>query len=951
VGLSLAAITMSPLGLLAPVTALFLLVRRTVTQILSAVLAAAVVCVLLVALLDFEQRAPALSLAAFLVVTISIGAIASASLPSPAIPPGVLSPRSCDDAASRTASPLGRVHHEDRKAAEQAISRAFRSGVPQIITCRQQQADGSYRNAEFRADAGYSVSVPVKPLVQTPDEPWTAAEEVGETADAVRAAKVVEALHGAAFAFDPSGQFTYASPVAQTAIAMTPEALNRRLGEDAFLDGGDLGWKLGVHPDDYEAAAARLRTCMRTGEHFNFECRILGATGDYVWHQFAIRPTRVQDGRITGWYGHGVNIDIYKKTEAALRENQARLLQLIDTVPALIWTTSERGVPTYVNKRFKEVTGATLEDITAPDGSASLSVVHPDDRPEAIDNFTRSVKKGVAYIAKYRQLRSSGSYRWTETRAEPMRDETGIIRQWYGVSVDIDDLVTAQTALQERERELTQLVDIVPVHLWRLTPTGEPVFFNRRMIEFLGLEVSDITDQGSGKLQAMIAAAVHPEDAVELASTIRHSLSNGNGFVMRYRLRRADGAYRWMSSRAEPLRDPSGRIVQWYGLCLDIDHQVQAEDALRSSERSLRQLVETLPAMIDCADPDGEPVYRSQQLREFLGYGLEELDAAGKPRSATTLDAGVHPDDLPSMKEMYAHSLATGEPYARRHRLRRFDGAYRWVETRAAPMRNGDGAIVQWNVICLDIDGEVKAQDELRLARDRLARASQAASLAELSASIAHEVNQPLMAVVAYANACQRWLTVDPPNLERAQRTVERTIQSATNAADVVSRIRSLFRHATDARDVTTLESIVTAARDLMAEEAARLNVRVDVRIEHGLPSVAADRIQIQQVLVNLMRNGMEAMTAAPSERTLEVRILRHEEVVRAEISDHGPGIEHPERLFEPFFTTKETGMGMGLAICRSIVESHGGRLWVEQNKPCGARFVFTLPVAPLVAP
>src|SRR5690606_1353966 len=151
-------------------------------------------------------------------------------------------------------------------------------------------------------------------------------------------------------------------------------------------------------------------------------------------------------------------------------------------------------------------------------------------------------------------------------------------------------------------------------------------------------------------------------------------------------------------------------------------------------------------------------------------------------------------DDLASVRENYARSLSTGEAYRMKHRLRRFDGEYRWVETRAAPMRSAEGAIVQWNVICLDIDGEVRAQEELRLAQQRLARASQAASLAELSASIAHEVNQPLAAVVANSHACHRWLIAEPPNLERAKITAERIIRDANSAADVVSRIRALFR-------------------------------------------------------------------------------------------------------------------------------------------------------------
>ncbi|NEK55501.1 PAS domain-containing protein, partial [Rhizobium leguminosarum] len=163
-------------------------------------------------------------------------------------------------------------------------------------------------------------------------------------------------------------------------------------------------------------------------------------------------------------------------------------------------------------------------------------------------------------------------------------------------------------------------------------------------------------------------AAVHPDDAANLAEALNHSLVTGERFLKQYRLRRADGVYRWVKGSAEPLRDENGRIIQWYGLSHDIDDQLRVEEALRERERSLWQLVETLPAMIDCAAPNGEPIYRSQQLRDFLGYNLEELDGTGKTRLDGTLDAGVHPDDVAGVKENYAHSLATGEPYARRHR-------------------------------------------------------------------------------------------------------------------------------------------------------------------------------------------------------------------------------------------------------------------------------------------
>jgi PAS domain S-box-containing protein len=491
---------------------------------------------------------------------------------------------------------------------------------------------------------------------------------------------------------------------------------------------------------------------------------------------------------------------------------------------------------------------------------------------------------------------------------------------------------------------------MVPSLLWRLTPDGEPNFFNKRLVDFFGLDIADADKSDTSRLAAIMETVVHPDDAASLAEALSRSVATGERFSMKYRLRRADGVYRWVDGSAEPMRDESGRIVQWYGLSHDIEDQLRVEEALRERERALWQLVETLPAMIDCAAPDGEPIYRSQQLREFLGYNLEELDEAGKPRLTGTLDAGVHPDDLAGVKVKYAHSLSTGEPYERRHRLRRFDGEYRWVETRAAAMCNAEGAIVQWNVICLDIDAEVGAQEELRLAQERLARASQAASLAELSASIAHEVNQPLAAIVANSHACHRWLSAEPANLERAKITTERIIRDANSAADVVSRIRALFKRSVHTRNANPYGSVLSETRDLLADEAARRRVRMDIEVVSGLPLIALDRVQIQQVLINLARNGLEAMDSVAGERVLRIRARRMQNAIQTEIRDLGPGVEFPDKIFEPFFTTKVHGMGMGLAICRSIVESHGGRLWAEKNEPRGAAFIFTLPLDAMAA-
>lgn len=224
-------------------------------------------------------------------------------------------------------------------------------------------------------------------------------------------------------------------------------------------------------------------------------------------------------------------------------------------------------------------------------------------------------------------------------------------------------------------------------------------------------------------------------------------------------------------------------------------------------------------------------------------------------------------------------------------------------------------------------------------------RAGHVANVAELSASIAHEVSHPLTTVLTSSNACERWLTADPPNIERALMAVERITRAAHTACDVVNHIRVLSRRPGEARELTALGSLVAEASDLMAEEASRYFARVDLAIEPHLPPVLVDRIQVRQVLVNLIRNGLEAMEFVARDRVLKIAARRCEDAVQIEVSDCGVGLEHPDKIFQPFFTTKFQGMGMGLAICRTIADAHGGRLFARQNDPYGTLFVFALPL------
>jgi PAS domain S-box-containing protein len=838
---------------------------------------------------------------------------------------------------------LADVHPDDRNRVEQSLARSVETGETFAMAFRQRRADESYRWVEGRGE-------PLR------DETGSIVQWYGVCVDIDDQVTAQEALHHRERELS---QLVDLVPVHIRRLSPEgePTFFNKQLIDFFGLDLADLE-KPGasrlvtiinslVHPDDADGLLAAVRRSVATGEPYAMKYRMRRADGVYRWVDGRAEPLRDQYGTIVQWYAISIDIDDEMRAQEALRDRERELSQLVNMVPSYLWRLSPDGTPGFFNQRLIDFLGLDIAGADKPDTSRLealiVAAVHPDDAAGLKEAFNHSFATGERFSRRYRLRRVDGAYRWVEGSAEPLRDERGRIIQWYGLTHDIDDQLRVEEALRQSERQLQQLIDTVPVQIWCVTPAGEPAYINKAMMDYIGLKLEDFDAQGG--LPSAINTIVHPDDRPALQQALSHSFRTGESFELKFRNLRWDGSYRWQEGRADPLRDENGRIIRWYGANVDIHDFETAQEALRARERSLWQLVETLPIMIDCAAPDGEPLYRSKQLRDFLGYELDALDGTGKGRLDGTLDAGVHPDDLVGVKENYAYSLATGEPYARKHRLRRFDGEYRWVDTRATPMRNAEGEIVQWNVACLDIDGEMRAQEELRLARERLARASQEASLAELSASIAHEVNQPLAAIVANSNACQRWLMANPPNLERAQKTVERIVRDANSAADVVSRIRALFKQSIGTRTRTALSSVMAEAQSLMAEEAARRRVRLDVEVESHLPLVAIDRIQLQQVLVNLIRNGMDAMDAVQGDKVLGIRVRQMGGAVQIEVSDRGQGIEFPEKIFEPFFSTKENGMGMGLAICRSIVESHGGRLWSQANDPQGARFIFTLPV------
>jgi len=364
----------------------------------------------------------------------------------------------------------------------------------------------------------------------------------------------------------------------------------------------------------------------------------------------------------------------------------------------------------------------------------------------------------------------------------------------------------------------------------------------------------------------------------------------------------------------------------------------QSNQEILERERQLRAITEAVPQQIWTADAEGHIEYANPELLAYLGR-------SSAPLLGEDFSSIFHPQDAAEFRESWEAARATIGNFELRARIRNAANAYRWFLIRGIPQRGGDGSVIRWYGVHIDIENQQRAQQLLQVAQEDLSRTSRTTSMAEMAASIAHELNQPLAALITDASACRRWLQSAPANLEKATAAAERIVRDTTRASDVVSRVRSLFSKTNYVRVPTDLNGLIDELARLLKDEAARRKVSIDLQLESDLPMLYIDPVQIQQVLFNLARNGMDALRGAPEPRLLKIASRREGDAeIIVSVTDSGPGFSDAihDRLFEPFFTTKADSTGMGLAICRSILEAHEGRISAFSSTE-GATFQFVL--------
>jgi PAS domain S-box-containing protein len=503
--------------------------------------------------------------------------------------------------------------------------------------------------------------------------------------------------------------------------------------------------------------------------------------------------------------------------------------------------------------------------------------------------------------------------------------------------VDIDDRRKAEGAVWESEYKLRQIIDTIPSIVWVTGPDGENTYANRRLLDYIGVPPKDFRKRGWQQF-------VHPDDLPETLKAFHHAIETGTSYEAVHRVRRSDGEFRWHRERGEPLRDREGRIIQWYGLSIDVDEAKKAEDRLRRSEAYLAE-AQRLSHSGVAAYNETATLYGSEETYRIWGFD----PAQGVP-SREAVFQRIHPDDRDRLNAEVQRAVSERRDYSAAYRIVLPDGTIKHIETIGRPAFSASGELVEIVTTQIDVTERKRAREEhkrlLQLEAD-FAHMNRVSMLGELAASLSHEIMQPIASARNNARAAQKFLEMEPPDLGEVREAVASFVSDTDRTGKIIARIREQIKKAPPRKERFDLNAAIDEVIILARSATNRHGILVEMRLADGLSLVAGDRVQLQQVLLNLILNAVEAMGSVEAgARELLISTEQDRTGVLVAVRDSGPGIDptHLKRVFEAFYTTKPGGTGMGLSICRSIIKAHGGRLWATGCEPRGALFQFTIP-------
>jgi PAS domain S-box-containing protein len=694
-----------------------------------------------------------------------------------------------------------------------------------------------------------------------------------------------------------------------------------------------------LHPDDHEGARNAWPVNIRTGEASEFSFRVRNAQGGYRWFLSRVEPLRASDGSLLLWVGVNLDIEDIKCAEQALQETEYKLRQITETVPGLVWSNGPDGEPTHVNQRMLDYSGMPFEEFRHRGWEP---FVHPADFPETAEAFYHAIQTGTSYEGVMRLRRADGEFRWHHARCEPLCDRQGRVIQWYGLSVDIDERKKAEDRLRRSEAYLAKAQ--------RLSHTGSAVYTETE-IPYWSEEASRIFGfdplQGIPSREA-VWRRFHPDDLDRVNETIARAVREKRSFGNEFRIIHPGGTIRHVEAINDPVFSASGELLEIVATGIDVTERKRAEQALRESEAKLRDYAETASDWFWEIGPD----YKFTLLTDNA-FGSDPADRIGTACWDHALDLETEPEKW----RLVRAALDSHRPFRDFvYHVLGGNGSSMYVRASGKPVFDANGEFRGYRGTGTDVTAlrtvEAEARESERRYREaqlELVHANRVATIGQLTASITHEVNQPITAAVTYALAARRFLHAEPPNFHEVDGALSLIVKQGNRAGEVVERVRALIKRVPARKDAVAIHDAILEVITLTRTEAADNSVSVRTQFAEGLPRVQGDRIQLQQVMLNLIVNAIQAMSSVGEgarELQISIEAVPSEGAVRVGVRDTGPGLppEILSRLFEPFYTTKPEGMGMGLSICRSIIEAHGGRLWAIPCEPQGALFQFTIP-------